>query len=100
MDIDNNELEKKALDYFRKKNDKKGEQLQKEFLENVKRSGQDYCSCTIKCRYHGKCVDCVIIHRGHRDHLPNCFHDMVNDKINQLSCLTEHSFNANKERNS
>ncbi|MCL5072302.1 MAG: LPS biosynthesis protein [Actinobacteria bacterium] len=92
MDIDNNELEKKALDYFRKKNDKKGEQLQKEFLENVKSSGQDYCSCAVKCRYHGKCVDCVIIHRGHGDHLPNCFYDMVNDKINQLSCLTEHSF--------
>lgn len=34
--------------------------------------GEDFCSCTADCPYHGKCVECVLIHRAHRDHLPNC----------------------------
>jgi len=99
MIIDNNNIEKKALNYFKEKNNKKGQQLQKEFLENVKNSGEDYCPCPVKCRYHGKCVECVLIHRGHGDHLPYCFHNMVNDKINSLSCLTEHSFKNYKKNN-
>jgi hypothetical protein len=93
MIIDNNELAKKAMDYFREKDSITGHKLLKEFLDNVKNSGQDHCSCiNVKCRYHGKCIDCVILHRGHNDHLPNCFHDMINDRINSISCLTEHSF--------
>ncbi len=34
--------------------------------------GVDFCSCAAECPYHGKCMECVLIHRGHRDHLPNC----------------------------
>jgi hypothetical protein len=92
MDIDNNDLAKKAMGCFTEKKAVQGEKLLKEFLDLVRNSNQDYCSCATKCRYHGKCVECVIIHRGHQEHLPNCFYDMVNDKISHISCLTEHSF--------
>jgi hypothetical protein len=98
MDIDNNDIEKKAMKCFNEKRNVEGEKLQAEFLKKVKDSGQDYCSCTAKCRYHGKCIDCVIIHRGHAEHLPECFHSMVNDKIKEVSCLTEHSFNINTNK--
>lgn len=35
-------------------------------------TGVDFCSCKSDCPYHGKCLECVLIHRGHRDHLPSC----------------------------
>lgn len=46
-----------------------------DFVEQVLRvrdGGEDTCSCKAKCIYHGRCFECVMIHRGHRDHLPNC----------------------------
>lgn len=36
------------------------------------RAGDDFCICKVACPYHGKCLECVLIHRGHQDHLPNC----------------------------
>ena len=92
MTIDDNELEKLAMEAFRKGNDREGHQLQNRFLAEVHASGQDHCSCTTKCPHHGKCADCVVIHRGHQDHLPNCFHPMVNRRIAAVSALAEHSF--------
>ena len=35
-------------------------------------SGEDHCSCAVACPFHGKCLECVAIHRGHQDHLPDC----------------------------
>ena len=92
MTIDNNDLEKEAMACFKTGDFKRAHQLQNEFVAAVKTSGIDHCSCTTECRYHGKCVECVIIHRGHQDHLPNCFRDMVNKRIEAVSSLTEHSF--------
>jgi hypothetical protein len=92
LDLDNNNLAKKAMSCYKEKRKEEGDKLLNEFLEMVKNSNQDHCSCTSNCKFHGNCIDCVIIHRGHTDHLPNCFYAMVNDKICQLSCLTEHSF--------
>jgi hypothetical protein len=40
----------------------------------------------------------VIIHRGHGDHLPHCFQNMVNERIAVLSALTEHSFKPDTNR--
>ena len=40
-------------------------------------SGEDHCSCTAACPYHGRCLECVAIHRGHRDHLPDCLKPIV-----------------------
>lgn len=36
-------------------------------------------------------MECVAIHRAHKDHLPNCFRNMINERIEKLSELTEHS---------
>jgi len=91
MVIDNNETEKQAMEAFRSGDDATGHRLQNRFLSEVRASGQDHCSCTVKCRHHGHCVDCVVIHRGHQDHLPSCFNSMVNLKIAALSALTEHT---------
>ena len=92
MLIDNNQQEKTALAHFRNGDDARGHELQDRFVADVKSSVADHCSCTVDCKYHGKCWECVVIHRGHQDHLPNCFHDMVNKRVREISGLTEHTF--------
>jgi hypothetical protein len=92
MIIDDNEIEKEAMDCFRRGDAKQGHVLQDRFLADVWRSGLDHCSCSEPCPHHGKCVECVVIHRGHQDHLPNCFRDMVNRRLEAVSSLTEHTF--------
>lgn len=93
MMVDDNETEMKAMDLFKAGEGEKANQVQDGFLAEVFSSGIDYCSCKVNCKHHGKCVECVVIHRGHGDHLPNCFRDMVNKRIGILSELTEHSSN-------
>ena len=92
MAIDKHEMEMRAMDLFKAGRSKEASQLQDEFLAAVKESGEDYCTCPGNCKFHGKCVDCVIVHRGHSDHLPHCFRNMVNERFEGLSELTEHSF--------
>lgn len=93
MIIDNNLNEKEALDAFNKGERLLGYKLQDEFVAELRESlgKEDHCSCEKACKYHGKCIECVAIHRAHRDHLPNCFKSMVNERIEKLSKLTEHS---------
>lgn len=62
-----------------------------EALQDILDSGVDYCSCPESCPHHGKCWECVLIHRGHRDHLPYCFWDMINERLYNLQRLTEGS---------
>lgn len=93
MVIDGNELETEAMRYFLAGDNDTGNRLQEEFVAEFHRALReerlDHCSCQTKnCKYHGKCIDCVAIHRAHRDHLPNCFHSMVNERIARLSELT------------
>lgn len=48
------------------------------------------CSCSnIKCEWHGKCKECVTIHRYHKDHVPNCFKPFINDKIKAIASIGE-----------
>lgn len=89
MNIDGHPLEILALKHAREGDRKSFFQCQDAFLTQVKDSGEDHCSCTEACKYHGNCLDCVIIHRGHRDHLPACFQSMVNERVATLACLTE-----------
>lgn len=95
--IDGHDLEIRAMDLFKKGDAREAGKLQEKFLEEVKTSGEDLCSCPAACKYHGKCVDCVLIHRGHADHLPHCFQEMVNKRLETLSELTEHSFRNQSE---
>ena len=89
--IDDHELEQRAMELFRSGYAVEARRLQEEFLRQAMASGEDLCSCPSDCEYHGRCAECVVIHRGHGDHLPHCVHNMVNRGIGGLSALTEHS---------
>ena len=93
MIIDNNPKEKEAMKAFHKGDRSLGQKIQDEFVEELRASlgKTDHCSCQKACKYHGKCIECVAIHRAHREHLPNCFRSMVNERIEKLSELTEHT---------
>ena len=58
------------------------------FVRQVRASG-DHCPCPESCPHHGNCFECVTLHRGHRDHLPMCMWDMVNERLHLLSHMTE-----------
>ena len=71
MDIDNNEDMRRSIALEKEGNFEEGWRLRDEFVARLGEIG-DICSCTAECPYHGKCMECVAIHRGHRDHVPNC----------------------------
>ena len=98
--IDGNELAKIELNLSREGKAKEGLPYKLEFLKQVKESGMDHCNCKEACRHHGNCYECVILHRAHQDHLPYCFWEMVNGKLQGLSQLTEDSlFKCKCEKN-
>ena len=92
MTVDDHPVEIEAMKLFKQGEPEKARKLQDEFLAEIMRSGEDHCTCPAPCKFHGKCIECVVIHRGHGDHLPYCLQSMVNQRIEQLSELTEHSF--------
>jgi len=93
MIIDGNPKELEAMAAFLSGDSAEGSRIQdefvSEFIEFVKTN--DHCPCKMACKFHGKCFECVTIHRGHKHHLPECFREMVNDKLIKLSELTEHT---------
>jgi len=91
MKIDNNELAKKQHELDSKGFKREAYEMKMEFLKQIEESGMDHCPCKEACPHHGNCYECVTIHRGHRDHLPFCLWDMVNEKIYGISRLTEGS---------
>ena len=95
--VDNHELEQQAMALFKQGDAKNARQLQDAFLQEIMSSGEDLCSCPSNCKHHGKCMECVMIHRGHADHLPHCFRSMVNERLQALSALTEHSIKRQME---
>lgn len=94
MKIDGNEIEKRAMEEFHKGNREKGRLIQEEFAAAFREEYEkkDHCPCPKACRYHGNCKECVAIHRAHQEHVPVCMRTMLNQKIRQLSELTEHTF--------
>lgn len=95
--VDDHDTEKRAMALFRAGEHEAATRLQDEFLAEVKSAGVDHCSCPNNCKFHGKCVECIIIHRGHGDHLPNCLRTMVNRRIAAISELTEHTLDPSAE---
>lgn len=80
MKIDGHPREMEAMAAFLAGDHDTGIAIQDEFVAELHASlanKEDHCSCTVACKFHGKCLECVAIHRGHRDHLPDCFHDMM-----------------------
>ena len=97
MIIDGNPTEKKAMEAYLRGDSADGSRIQDEFVEEFLEAikTQEYCPC-VHCKFRGKCIECVAIHRGHRHHLPNCFRDMFNEKLSALSELSEHTMCKNK----
>lgn len=94
MIIDGNEIEKRAMEEFHKGNRKEGLRIQEEFASAFRKAyaEKDHCSCPKACRYHGNCKECVAIHRAHQEHVPNCMHPLIHQKLHVLSELTEHAY--------
>ena len=90
MQIDNNPLAIRQNELDREGHKKEAYEMKMEFLRQVRESG-DHCPCKEKCPHHANCFECVTIHRGHRDHLPLCMWDMINERLYALSMLTEGS---------
>ena len=43
------------------------------------------CTCpNALCDWHGKCKECVAIHRFHNDHIPVCLQPIIQDKLKDL----------------
>ena len=96
MKIDGNELMKKEIQVSRAGDFDESWRLKQEFLKQVRENG-DHCPCKEACPHHGNCFECVTLHRGHQDHLPFCMWDMVNQRMEGFSRLTEGSFCKNQE---
>ncbi len=48
------------------------------------------CPCPkTECYWHGKCYECVRIHRMQGNHLPNCLQFIVADQIKALADAVE-----------
>ncbi len=62
-----------------------------EKLRAVIDSGKyDACPCPkTKCEWHGNCHHCVLIHRHHGEHVPNCLQHILIDKIKALAGTAE-----------
>ena len=88
MKIDGNELAILQDKLYQQGREEEGWEVKQEFLRQVREAG-DHCPCQQACPHHGNCFECVTIHRGHRDHLPMCMWDMVNERLHSLSRLTE-----------
>lgn len=70
-EIDGHRMAKDSIRLEREGDVIEGRRLRDEFVAAIDWSG-DFCSCKTACPYHGKCGECVAIHRGHRDHVPAC----------------------------
>lgn len=90
MKIDGNELATRQNELSAEGRKAEAEEMKQEFLRQVNECG-DHCSCPEACNLHGKCKECVAVHRGHRDHLPYCFWSMVNESVAPLLRMTEGS---------
>ena len=93
MIIERNPTEMRAMEAYLRGDLAEGERIQDEFVAELREAvkTEDCCSCQEKgCKFHGKCVECVAIHRAHRHHLPYCFWDMVNERLATVCSLVEH----------
>jgi len=98
MIIDGNEQMRKQIELDRAGHKTEADALKMDFLKQIRESGEDFCPCKEACPHHANCWECVQIHRGHRDHLPMCMWDMVNERTYALSRLTEGSLAAYEKK--
>lgn len=67
-------------------------------LENRRLAGQEEvtrCTCpNTLCDWHGKCKECVALHRYHGDHVPYCLQPLLRDKVEALASTVEACLSA------
>lgn len=54
------------------------------------------CKATL-CQWHGRCRECVALHRHHGDHVPSCLQPLLRDKLKALASAAELSM-SEKEK--
>lgn len=55
------------------------------------------CSCSnTLCDWHGKCKECVALHRHHKDHVPFCLQPIIREQVKALAATVEMDL-VNKE---
>jgi hypothetical protein len=48
------------------------------------------CPCpNTLCDWHGKCKECVALHRFYNDHVPYCLQPIFRDKVKALAAIVE-----------
>ena len=48
------------------------------------------CTCPNSlCDWHGKCKECVALHRYHGDHIPACLQPMIVERLKSLVQVAE-----------
>jgi hypothetical protein len=56
------------------------------------------CPCTSTlCEWHGRCRECVALHRYQGDHVPACLQPLLRDKLQALAAVAE-QFTVDKEK--
>lgn len=56
----------------------------------VKSGKYTACPCSQKkCEWHGKCFECVMIHRTKKKHLPECLQPIFRDAVSELAAKVE-----------
>ena len=65
-------------------------EIVKELRGMIKSGKYDACPCPkVKCEWHGRCRECVMIHRVHQDHVPNCLQPILENKIREIAKTCE-----------
>lgn len=65
-------------------------EMVKECRTMIKSGKYTQCPCPKKkCEWHGKCFECVLLHRVNQDHVPCCLHPMLRNKIKELAKVAE-----------
>ena len=65
------------------------EKLLEKSREIIADKSLDECPCTVACEWHGKCFECIKIHRIKGKHVPNCLQYIFQDKLNDLAKCVE-----------
>ncbi|MEA5040403.1 MAG: hypothetical protein VB086_11280 [Clostridiaceae bacterium] len=86
--IDGNPEYQKTIECYRNGEVEKARQMDKEFVDRALQE-RDHCPCKEPCRWHGKCKECLIMHRGHQDHLPKCLQPILLKQARGLLHLAE-----------
>jgi hypothetical protein len=56
------------------------------------------CSCPkTNCEWHGKCTECVALHRYYEDHVPGCFQQYINEKLKAVVQIGELTATENEK---